>query len=190
MGSTNNMTMRIKNVGGCRAAPLPRPRLPQPTMLRASEPPRPKRSDGMPSELGDQLDELEHWATSNQSDARRESLRFWALKAPAIVVAAGGGVCAYFHLSVVGLLAGAVASFCVMIDGIHPRGMLRNVHLRALHDIRILTTSMVSKWRSRKSDGNDVDAARQIISEGEDERKRIAVYVRDAETALESTRGH
>lgn len=53
----------------------------------------------------------------------------------------------------------AVASIYVIVDGVHPRGMLRNIHLRAYHDIRILSTNMVSQWRSRESSANTVDAA-------------------------------
>ncbi len=67
-----------------------------------------------------------------------------------------------------------------------PRGMLRNTHLRAFHDIRILSSGMMSDWRGREIDVNDVEAACGIIRDAEEERQRIAAYVRDAETALKS----
>jgi hypothetical protein len=62
--------------------------------------------------------------------------------------------------------------------------MLRNAHLRAFHDIRILSSNMVVQWRSRDSKLEEIDVARQIIRGAEKERQRIAGYVRDAETSL------
>jgi hypothetical protein len=128
-----------------------------------------------------QISELERWAGENNRDACNDRLAFWALKIPAIIASASAGVWAQFHLTTISVLAGAIASVCVIIDGIHPRGMLRNTHLRAFHDIRILITGMTSNLRSCKRNPNNI---RKIIREAEPERKRIATYVRDAEIAL------
>jgi hypothetical protein len=141
-------------------------------------------ADGMPSELQQHLIELEKWALANKNDARRDALAFWSLKIPAIFASASAGILARFDLTTVSVVAGAIASFCVIIDGVHPRGMLRNSHFRAYHDIRILSTHMVAQWRSRDSDLTADFIARGIIRNGEKERQRIAVYIRDAETAL------
>ena len=138
----------------------------------------------MPEDLRQQLTELEQWAIANQSDARSDAIAFWSLKIPAILASACAGVVAHFDLTTVSVIAGAVASVCVIIDGVHPRGMLRNLHLRAYHDIRILSTNMVVLWRSRNSGANGDHTARQIIRNAEKERQRIAAYIRDAETSL------
>jgi hypothetical protein len=134
--------------------------------------------------LAEHLDELEQWAIHNKIDARKDLAGFWILKIPAILASASAGVLGHFALTTVSMIAGAVASVCVIIDGVHPRGMLRNTHLRAYHDIRILSTQMVNKWRSRNLSSNDENVARTIIRDGEPERTRIASYIRDAETAL------
>jgi hypothetical protein len=141
-------------------------------------------ANAVPIELQEHLTELEQWAVSNRKDARTDAFSFWSLKIPAIFASAGAGVLAHFELTTVGLIAGAIASMAVIIDGVHPRGMLRNIHLRAYHDLRILSSKMVSQWRSRDTDSDDRGVARSIIRNAEKERQRIASYIRDAETAL------
>src|SRR4051794_21830159 len=88
--------------------------------------------------LDEYLAHLESWAEGNRKDARRDTWAFWSLKIPAILASASTVVWSHFHLSSVSVICGAIASACVLIDGLHPSGMLRNTHLRAYHDIRIL----------------------------------------------------
>jgi len=140
----------------------------------------------LPFDLREQLGELEQWALANQADARRDAIAFWALKVPAILASASAGVWAHFNLTTVAVLMGAVASFCVIIDGVHPRGMLRNVHLRAFHDLRGLTAGMIAQWRSRNREAHPDNIARNIIRQAEPERQRISAYIRDAETMLKT----
>jgi hypothetical protein len=181
-----------------RPAPSPRSRISEPepgappaSRIPASTPSavpaaelNENKSDFMPADLRDQLLELEEWAGANKGDAVRDSMGFWGLKLPAILASASAGVWAHFDLTTVSVFAGAIASLCVIIDGIHPRGMLRNTHLRAYHDIRIMISGMVADWRSRSANAKDENIARKIIREAESERQRIAAYIRDAETAL------
>jgi uncharacterized membrane protein YgaE (UPF0421/DUF939 family) len=128
------------------------------------------------------MGELEEWAKANQKDARKDAFAFWTLKVPAIIASASAGIWAHFNLTTVSVIAGAIASFCVIVDGIHPRGMLRNTHLRAFHDIRMLQSRMMSEFRS--SEDKVQTTVRSIIRKSEAERQRIATYIRDAETAL------
>ena len=121
---------------------------------------------------------------ANKRDAFWDTVAFWSLKIPAILAAASAGVWAHFELTAVSVIAGAIASVCVIIDGTHPRGMLRNTHLRAYHDLRILTTRMMTAWRARNRNAREETTAARIIREAEAERQRIAAYVRDADTAL------
>jgi hypothetical protein len=139
--------------------------------------------DTMPSELREQLDDLEQWAIRNYNDGRRDTIAFWSLKVPAIIAAASAGVFAHFNCTSVSLVVGAIASCCVIIDGLHPRGMLRNIHLRAYHDIRILTHKMRLQWRARGAEANAKIASRILLA-SEAPYEHIAGYVRDAETAL------
>jgi hypothetical protein len=156
------------------------------TAAAPTEPNEPQASaaNSMPADLENTLRELEEWAQANRRDASRDLKAFWALKIPAIVASASAGVWAHLELPTVSVLFGAVASVCVIVDGIQPRGMLRNTHLRAFHDLRILATKMVAEWRGRASNAHADNMARRIIRNAEAERERIAHYIRDAETAL------
>ena len=141
--------------------------------------------ESVPPELEAQLLELEQWADANQRDRKLDSVAFWSLKLPAVLASTRAGQLAHFQLTTIGVMAGAIASLCVLIDGVFPRGLLRNSHLRAYHDIRILSTNMMVQWRSRET-GNDSEIARRIIRDAEPERQRIANYIRDAETSLKA----
>jgi hypothetical protein len=143
----------------------------------------------MPRDLQEVFLELAQWAKSTKSDAMRDAVAFWSLKGPAILASASAGLWAYFDLKVATVIMGAVASACVIIDGIHPRGMLRNIHLRAFHDIRVLIMNMANEWRSRSAGAKPDNVAKKIISNSGPERERIAKYVRDAETALRFKEG-
>lgn len=133
-------------------------------------------------DLADYLAELDQWAEENRRDARRDTWAFWALKAPAIVSSASAAVWAHFAWTTAAMISAAVASVCVAIDGIYPRGGLRNAHLRAVHDIRTLASDLTSQFRSSVDQSDD--AVRKIIRESQGERLRIAGYIRDAETNL------
>jgi hypothetical protein len=132
--------------------------------------------------LDAQLSHLNQWAADNLKDARKDRLAFLAFKIPAIFASASIGVWAHFGLTSVGIIAGAIASMCVVADGIHPRGMLRNTHLRAYHDIRMLASSITSQVRSTAA--SPENTVRVIIRKAEPEKRRIETYIRDAETAL------
>ena len=139
----------------------------------------------LPLDLKCYIHELYDWARLNNLDAYRATLGFWVLKIPAIFAAASSGIWAHFDLPVVSLFAGTISAFCIAIDAIHPRGMLRNIHLCARHDILNLSYKIVNQWRARDSELSDDDSVRKIIRDAEEERNRIASYIRDAETALD-----
>jgi hypothetical protein len=153
--------------------------LPTPTLPEAE----------FPEDLKVYLNELEQWALANKRDASQETLAFWMLKLPAVLASASAGIWAYFELPTVSVVFGAIASVCVIIDGLHPRGMLRNTHLRAYHDIRMLANKVMNDWRSRSPIAKPDNACRRIIKDSEEERQRIASYIRDAETALKEKSG-
>ena len=140
--------------------------------------------DEIPRDLDAQLQDLERWAKGSEVDARRQTIAFWILKAPAIFGTACAGLFGHYGWETASLYVAAVSSLCILIDGLNPRGLLRSTYLRALHDIRNLTNRMMTQWRSRPEHEGAVAIARQIVRDSEEERNRIATYVRDAEAAL------
>jgi hypothetical protein len=142
----------------------------------------------MPNALKDQLTSLETWAQGNRRDSKWDAMRFWALKIPAIVVSAGSGVSAYFKLNSLAVIGGAVASLCVLIDALNPGGALRNAHLRAFNDLRILQDRMKSEWQIGYLRNEDRDRlAAEIIEGATKEKKRISDDITNAETSLAVT---
>ncbi len=139
----------------------------------------------MPAALTQEFARIEEWAQANWSDARKDSVRFWILKIPAILVSASSGVLAYYDFKGIAVLAGAVGSFCVLLDGLNPGGALRNVHLRAVNELRILQNSMRARWDSGLLRGhNSSELAADIIDFSAKEKERINVYITSAETSL------
>jgi len=142
----------------------------------------------MPTALAAQLHSLEEWAQANRRDAQRDAWRFWMLKVPAILVSAGSGVFAYFKLDGIAVVAGAVASLCVLVDGLNPGGTLRNVHLRAFNELRKLQDSMASDWQVGELRGKAPNlVAAEIIENAGREKERINAYITTAETSLATT---
>ena len=72
----------------------------------------------MPDPLRDEFRTIEQWAHANRRDALHDALRFWSLKVPAIIVSTMTGVLAYYKESGLAVIAGAIGSFCVLMDGL------------------------------------------------------------------------
>jgi hypothetical protein len=84
--------------------------------------PMPRPED--PELLKDHLARLEQWAQDNKRDARNDTWAFWSLKLPAILASTSAIIWVKFNVGTASVIAGAIASICVLIDGIHPRGTL------------------------------------------------------------------
>ena len=139
----------------------------------------------MPPELNAFISELDTWATLNERDVRRDTIRFWAFKLPAIVSSASAGVLALEHLGTIAAILAAIASACVLIDAVNPGGQLRNAHLRAVFDLRELEYDVVNNWRIGSLKGTapgqlaaeTLEAARRV-------RERIFSDLKMAETSF------
>lgn len=142
-------------------------------------------ASSMPPALERQLRSLEEWAQANRRDAQHDAMRFWMLKVPAILVSAGSGVFAYFKLDGIAVVTGAIASLCVLMDGLNPGGALRNVHCRAFNELRQLQDSMSSDWQVGELRGEAPNLlAAEIIENAGREKNRINAYITTAETSL------
>jgi len=142
----------------------------------------------MPEILRRQVTEIEVWATANNRDATRESLRFWALKIPAIVGAGTAGLTGFLGWEIACLVIGGLASACVLVDSLNPAAKLRNAHLAAVHDLRQLQQDMtetwnVNAWRLTTREER-LELASTIISDAQPELDRIGTALELAETRL------
>jgi hypothetical protein len=143
-------------------------------------------ADGeMPPELRAFIAELDAWATLNERDVRRDTIRFWALKLPAIVSSASAGVLALEHLGTIAAILAAVASACVLIDAVNPGGQLRNAHLRAVFDLRELEYDVVNNWRIGSFKGTPPgQLAAETLEGARKVRERIFSDLKMAETSF------
>jgi hypothetical protein len=139
----------------------------------------------MPAELSSFISELEDWARLNQSDARHDTIRFWVLKVPAILSSASAGILAINHLETAAAILAAIATTCILIDGVNPGGQLRNAHVRAVHDLRTLQHQLVNDWRVGSLRGNNTNSlAAELLLKGEKVREEVASALRSAETTF------
>lgn len=131
------------------------------------------------------IGELEEWAAANARDARRDTVRFWLFKLPAILSSAASGVLSLERLEVVAAVLAAVATVCVLIDAVNPGGQLRNAHTRAVHDLRDLEHFVLNEWRVGRLKGCEAGPlAAKILQEAIERRERIARDLRAAETSF------
>lgn len=159
-----------------------------PSVAPSVAPPEDSASaDEIHSHLRAFVSELEQWATSNAQDARRDTIRFWSLKIPAVLSSASAGALALAHLNGVAVLATA-ASACILIEAVNPGGQLRNAHLRAVHDLRELEHHVMNEWRIgalRGKSGNLLAA--EILQSAQKARDKVAADLRVAETSFACT---
>jgi hypothetical protein len=144
----------------------------------------------MPDELRQFLAEVEQWVRDNQRDARSATIRFWALKTPALLSASAAGILGATGLRTTAAVLAAVASLCVLIDGVYPGGLLRNAFMRAVHELRALQNQVVADWRVGSLRGSEQRAlAADILAKAQDRYQAIADELRTAETAFGGPQG-
>jgi len=135
----------------------------------------------LPAELEEQILSLEQWAIANRDEAKIDERRFWQLKVLAIVFSSSAGLIAHYASPLWAEVAGVAAAIVVAIDGLRPRGVLRDTRYRAYSDLRNLQQVIRSEWRTRPLEEADAAAIRRIIRKAEPERVRINNYLRDVE---------
>jgi len=136
--------------------------------------------------IQEQVDVLEKWVDENVHQAKRDLIRFWALKIPAIVCSVSVAAFESFGFGVVVILLGVISAFCVSIDALFPGGRLHNVHKRAANEARRLQHDAIGRWRKAQlgRDSDRREAVSNILDFVQKERERIDKYVTDAESSL------
>jgi hypothetical protein len=147
----------------------------------------------LPQNLQNQLNELEKWAQANENDAKNDAIKFWMLKIPALVLSASAGITAYFKWDLVPVILSAIASLCVLIDGLNPNGLLRSAHHGAFLDIRSLQHRMLAQWQvgvvNAKNEWERNQLAAKIINKAQMKIAKIDGFIRKAETSIRDRPG-
>jgi hypothetical protein len=141
--------------------------------------------DRIPLIIRNRIDFYKEWANDNKKDARNDRIAFWSLKLPAIIISVSSGIFAYFDMQLFTLLGGTIASLCVLIDGLRHPGMLYNVHIQALHDLRELQMKIRTRWQIGVLEDKDRKKLQvEILKMCDKERRRIKDYLMKAETKM------
>jgi hypothetical protein len=146
--------------------------------------PSPAGTPSPPAEFVDEMNQVKTWADKNDQEANHDRINFWLLKVPAIVVSAGAGVLAFFRIDALATIAAGIASGCVLVDGLRPRGLLHAAHRRAASEIYALHATMASQWRQGALNGLEPRTlAAKILNDSTAERARINKYITQVESS-------
>jgi hypothetical protein len=107
-----------------------------------------KPAYSIPGALQQFLEKVEGCAVENRRKFMRESLKFWSLKASAILAVAGSGVMAM--VTGAGLpvtILTVVACICFVFDLVFQPGEHRKFYLRASQGLRRLKQDVESRWQ-------------------------------------------
>ena len=83
---------------------------------------------------------------ANLRRSRREKVRFWVLRGLAVSAALMAALMAKRESPQVTILASVLAAICVAVDAAWPSDSFRNVHQRAVFDLRELQNTLELRW--------------------------------------------
>ena len=96
--------------------------------------------------IDEQINDLERWVQANLRRSRREKVRFWVLRGLAVSGALMAALMAKRESPQVTILASVLAAICVAVDAAWPSDSFRNVHQRAVFDLRELQNTLKLRW--------------------------------------------
>lgn len=136
--------------------------------------------------IQEQVDVLEAWVNDNAKRAKRDFMRFWAFKIPAIACSVSVAAFESLGFGVIVIVLGVVSAFFVSVDALFPGGRLHNVHKRAANEARRLQHDAIGRWRQAQlgKDSERRPAVSAILDFIQIERNRIDKYLTDAESSL------
>ena len=162
------------------------------TLRADSEPPAPEFKPGSFSPetaIDEQISDLERWADANLTRDRKDKIRFWVLRGLTFSGASAAALTAGLaHLR--GAIGFAVlAAVCVAIDAAWPSDAFRNVHRRAVYDLRELQNTLKLRWDKVRLAHPDPAAAQRtahalaLLDQVQAKRDEIGKYLGSAEAS-------
>ena len=96
--------------------------------------------------IDEQIGDLERWALANLARDRKDKIRYWVLRGTACSSAIAAAISAGLAQPRPAMVFGALAALCVAIDAAWPSDSFRNVHRRAVYDLRELQNTLKLRW--------------------------------------------
>lgn len=156
-----------------------------------SEVPPPFRPGSFAPEtaIDEQINDLERWAQANLTRSRNEKIRFWVLRGLAVLGALLAALMAKRESPQFTILASVLAALCVAIDAAWPSDSFRNVHQRAVYDLRELQNTLKLRWDKVCLAHPDSSAAQRtahalaLLDQVQNKREEIGKYLGSAEAS-------
>lgn len=139
--------------------------------------------------IDEQITDLERWVQANLTRSRNEKIRFWVLRGLAISGALLAALMAGRESPQVTILASVLAALCVAIDAAWPSDSFRNVHQRAVCDLRELQNTLKLRWDKVCLAHPDASAPQRtahalaLLDQVQNKREEIGKYLGSAEAS-------
>jgi len=139
--------------------------------------------------IDEQIKDLERWVQANLTRSRKEKIRFWVLRGLAISGALLAALMAARESPQVTILASVLAALCVAIDAAWPSDSFRNVHQRAVCDLRELQNTLKLRWDKVCLAHPDTAAPQRtahalaLLDQVQNKREEIGKYLGSAEAS-------
>jgi len=139
--------------------------------------------------IDEQINDLERWVQANLTRSRKEKIRFWVLRGLAISGALLAALMAKRESPQVTILASVLAALCVAIDAAWPSDSFRNVHQRAVCDLRELQNTLKLRWDKVCLAHPDASAPQRtahalaLLDQVQSKREEIGKYLGSAEAS-------
>ncbi|HEY2409149.1 MAG TPA: hypothetical protein VGI10_24255 [Polyangiaceae bacterium] len=141
------------------------------------------------SAIDEQIADLERWALANLQRDRRNKVRFWVLRGIAFLGAAAAAALVSLGWLRVSMGLAALAALCVAIDAAWPSDSFRNVHQRAVYDLRELQNLLKLRWDKVRLAHQDPAAPQRtahalaLLDHVQSKREEIGKYLGSAEAS-------
>ncbi|MEO7035071.1 MAG: hypothetical protein ABI548_14240 [Polyangiaceae bacterium] len=139
--------------------------------------------------IDEQISDLERWADANLARDRKDKLRFWVLRGFAFSSASAAALAAGFAHPQGTIVFAVLAALCIAIDAAWPSDAFRNVHRRAVYDLRELQNTLKLRWDKVRLAHPDPAAAQRtahalaLLDQVQAKREEIGRYLGLAEAS-------
>lgn len=139
--------------------------------------------------IDEQINDLERWVQANLKRTRHEKIRFWVLRGLAISGALLAALMASQDSPRITILASVLGALCVAIDAAWPSDSFRNVHQRAVCDLRELQNTLKLRWDKVCLAHPDTSAPQRtahalaLLDQVQNKREEIGRYLGSAEAS-------
>jgi hypothetical protein len=139
--------------------------------------------------IDEQISDLERWAMANLARDRKDKIRYWVLRGTACASAIAAAITAGFAQPRPAMVFGALAALCVAVDAAWPSDSFRNVHRRAVYDLRELQNTLKLRWDKVRLAHPDAAAPQRtahalaLLDQVQSKREEIGKYLGSAEAS-------